>query len=149
MRRRSEKSNPSVTKEPTHFGPLLLSNKICALQKCPSSITLTSWWARCRLKSPACRMFAQPFVQAQIKTSKLRVTGLCQGNSPVTGGFPSQKASNSGSVSIWWRHVSYSYMYARRTCAHIESKILKHLIIWLQRLEYPGKNWSMLWLRMH
>ena len=27
------------------------------------------------------------------KTSKLLVTGLCGGNSPVTGGFPSQRAS--------------------------------------------------------
>ena len=29
------------------------------------------------------------------KTSKLRVTGLCEGNPPVTGGFPSQRASNA------------------------------------------------------
>ena len=28
------------------------------------------------------------------KTSKLRVTGLGEGNSPVTGEFPAQKASN-------------------------------------------------------
>ena len=28
---------------------------------------------------------------ADKKTSKLRVTGLCEGNRPVTGGFPSQK----------------------------------------------------------
>ena len=28
------------------------------------------------------------------KTSKLRVTGLCEGNSPVTGEFPTQRASN-------------------------------------------------------
>ena len=38
------------------------------------------------------------------KTSKLRVTGLCVGNSPVTGEFPAQKASNAENVSIWWRH---------------------------------------------
>ena len=29
------------------------------------------------------------------KTSKLRVTGLCAGNSPVTGKFPAQRASNA------------------------------------------------------
>ena len=29
------------------------------------------------------------------KTSKLRVTGLCAGNSPVTGELPAQKASNA------------------------------------------------------
>ena len=38
------------------------------------------------------------------KTSKLRVTGLCEGNSPWTGEFPAQKAVNPENVSIWWRH---------------------------------------------
>ena len=38
------------------------------------------------------------------KTSKLRVTGLCEGNSPGTGEFSAQKASNSENVFIWWRH---------------------------------------------
>ena len=35
---------------------------------------------------------------------KLRVTGLCVGESPGTGGFPAQMASNAENVSIWWRH---------------------------------------------
>ena len=38
------------------------------------------------------------------KTSKLRVTGLCEGNWPVTGEFPAQRASNAENISIWWRH---------------------------------------------
>ena len=38
------------------------------------------------------------------KTSKLRVTGLCAGNSPVTSEFSTQRASNAENVSIWWRH---------------------------------------------
>ena len=38
------------------------------------------------------------------KTSKLRVTGLCMGNSPGTGEFLAQMASNAENVSIWWRH---------------------------------------------
>ena len=38
------------------------------------------------------------------KTPKLRITGLCAGNSPVTGEFPAQIASNAENVSIWWRH---------------------------------------------
>ena len=38
------------------------------------------------------------------KTSKLRVTGLCGGNSPVTGGFPSYRARNAENISILWRH---------------------------------------------
>ena len=37
------------------------------------------------------------------KTSKLRVTGLCAGNSPGTD-FPAQMVSNAEKVSIWWRH---------------------------------------------
>ena len=38
------------------------------------------------------------------KTSKLHVTGLCAGNSPETGEFPAQRASNTENVPIWWRH---------------------------------------------
>ena len=38
------------------------------------------------------------------ETSKLRVTGFCAGNSPVTGEFPAQMASNAENVSIRWRH---------------------------------------------
>ena len=38
------------------------------------------------------------------KPSKLPVTGLCVGNSPVTGEFPAQRASNAESAFIWWRH---------------------------------------------
>ena len=38
------------------------------------------------------------------KTSKLRVTGLCAGNSPVTGEFPAQKFSYAENASSWWRH---------------------------------------------
>ena len=42
------------------------------------------------------------------KTSKFRATGLCAGNSPVTGEFPAQMVSNAKNVSIWWRrHVSW------------------------------------------
>ena len=38
------------------------------------------------------------------KISELRVTGLYAGNSPGTGVFPAQMASNAENVSIWWRH---------------------------------------------
>ena len=38
------------------------------------------------------------------KTSKLCVTGLCEGNPPVTGGFTPQRASNAENVFIWWHH---------------------------------------------
>ena len=45
------------------------------------------------------------------KTSKLRVTGLCAGNSPVTGEFPAQRASNAENFSIWWRHHGNRHPY--------------------------------------
>ena len=35
---------------------------------------------------------------------KLCVTGLCEGNSRVTGEFPTQRASNAENVTIWWHH---------------------------------------------
>ena len=38
------------------------------------------------------------------ETPKLRVTDLCAGNSPVTGEFPAQRASNAENIPIWWRH---------------------------------------------
>ena len=44
------------------------------------------------------------------KTSKRCVTGHCAGNSPVAGEFPAQRASNAGSVSIWWRHHYILYI---------------------------------------
>ena len=44
------------------------------------------------------------FIRRSKKTSKLLVTGIYAGNSPGTGEFPAQMASNTENVSIWWRH---------------------------------------------
>ena len=41
------------------------------------------------------------------KRSKHRVASLCAGNSPGTGEFPTQMASNAETVSIWWRHLAF------------------------------------------
>ena len=66
---------------------------------------MTLQWARRRLKSPASPLILNRlFGRRSKKTSKLRVTGLCAGNSPATGEFPAQKASYEEDVSIWWRH---------------------------------------------
>ena len=62
------------------------------------------------------------FRRRSTKTSKLRVTGLCAGNSPVTGEFPTQRASNAENVSIWLYVImtdnlslaTLSYMSTRR-----------------------------------
>ena len=53
---------------------------------------------------PHDRLLNRLFRRRSKKTSKLRVTGLCAGNSPGTGEFPAQMASNVENVSIWWRH---------------------------------------------
>ena len=55
------------------------------------------------------------------KASKLRDTDLCSGNSPVTGEFPEQRASNVQNVSIWWRHHvnKYDWQSATRPCAYL------------------------------
>ena len=45
------------------------------------------------------------------KPSKLRVTGLCEGNSLVAGEFPAQRTSNVENISIWWRyHVQLHFL---------------------------------------
>ena len=44
------------------------------------------------------------------KTSKLCVTGLCEGKSPVTDEFPAQRFSNAEKVSIWWCHQGPNYV---------------------------------------
>ena len=49
-------------------------------------------------------LFNRLFRRTSKKASKLRVTGLCVGNSPLTGEFPAQRASNTENISIWWRH---------------------------------------------
>ena len=65
-----------------------------------SQITnLTIVFSRCRLK----------------KTPLLLVTGLCEGNSPVTGEFPAQRASNAENVSIWWHHHAMPVLYRNKT----------------------------------
>ena len=53
------------------------------------------------------------------KTPKLRVTGLCEGNSPVTGEFPTQRASNAKNVSIWWSHHEWVWIKCGLAWYHI------------------------------
>ena len=96
----------------SHVWPLLIStnpiwqpNRVKILNLLIRLITMTSSWTQLRLKSPASRLFTQPFIQSRIKKpiKALRHWPLC-GNSPVTCKFPAQMASNAKNVSIWWRH---------------------------------------------
>ena len=45
------------------------------------------------------------------ETSKLHATGFCEENSPVTGKFLAQKASNTENVSIWWCLIAGSLIF--------------------------------------
>ena len=72
-----------------------------------ASVTPTSGFNRCdsvsNHQSPDC-LLNRLFKRRSKKTSKLRVTGLCVGNSPVAGEFPTQMTSNTKNASIWWRY---------------------------------------------
>ena len=59
---------------------------------------------------PGC-LLNRLFRRKSKKTSKLRVTGLCAGNSPGTGEFSAQMASYAENVSIWWRHHVWACTY--------------------------------------
>ena len=92
----------------------LISVRNCRWQICWSSIGIRVWKStlQWRHNGRECVSNHQPhdcllnrlFGRSSKKTSKLRVTGLCAGNSPGTGEFPAQMASNAENVSIWWRH---------------------------------------------
>ena len=54
-------------------------------------------------QSPHCLLNRLSRPKSQ-KISKLCVTGLCEGNSPVTDELPAQRASDAENASIWLRH---------------------------------------------
>ena len=65
-------------------------------------ITVTSQWARWLFKSPASRLFTQVYSGAdQRKFEAPR--HWPEENSPMTGEFPAQRASNADKNSIWCR----------------------------------------------
>ena len=92
------------------------------------------WWGHCPLQGrhngydsvsnyqpPDC-LLNPLFRHRSKKTPKLRVTGLCVGNSPGTDEFPAQMASNAENVSISWRHHAWKWIQ----------------VAWLK----TGKRWS-------
>ena len=73
------------------------------------------------------------------KTSKLRVTGLWVGNSPGTGEFPAQMASNAENVSIWWRlHDTWPRIKLWRCIRHASTLFAPlYLRLWLLQSPIP------------
>ena len=49
-------------------------------------------------------LFNRLFRRTSTKISVLRVSGLCEGNPPVTGGFSASRDNDSENVFILWRH---------------------------------------------
>ena len=61
---------------------------------------------RWRLKSPASRLFTQPFIQTQIKEN-IKAPRYWPLYREFTGD-PAQMASNAENDSIWWRQYEHS-----------------------------------------
>ena len=77
-------------------------------------------------------VYSTVYSGANKKTSKLRVTGLCSRNSPVTGEFPAQMSSNAENVSIWWRH--HELPSALNVIGYINSQYLAFGLEFLTRM---------------
>ena len=107
------------------------------LQDCFTSIGKSLQWRhneRDGVSNPQPRdcLLNRLFRRRSKKTSKLHVTGLCAGNSPATGEFPAQMASNAENVSIWWRHHAWR-------CPSVIEVILKDMA-WITQQKVSLKN---------
>ena len=78
------------------------------------------------------------------KTSKLRVTGLCEVNSLVTGEFPTQRASNTENVSIWWRHHEYRHRHCH--IAVVIAIVMQLSWLWYFHYFFCQYHCSQIWL---
>ena len=81
------------------------------------------------------------------KTSELRVTGLCAGNSPGTGEFPAQMASYAENVSIWWRHHDQSELLM--ISATLQSPTTCSIVCALGKNPGSVSNWKFVCLYFH
>ena len=71
------------------------------------------------------------------KTLKLHVTGICEGNSPTTGEFPSQRASNAENFSIWWRRHE---LFGRDWIEQMVSNYIKYMFAPRKENQFIGKK---------
>ena len=115
---------------------------------CPFHITVTPQWARWRLKSPAPRLFTQPFIRAQINEN---IKAPCHWS--LCGEFtddrwiPRTNASNTENVFIWWRHYDtvtasdcatwhhYQLLYARGI--KTLSGDIENSVVWIDLFQTP------------
>ena len=74
------------------------------------------------------------------KTSKPHVTGRCEGNPPVPAGFPSQRASNVESISIWWHdHALHVIQHAMPSLFDVYPNHFRgsKIIVLIWNTDYP------------
>ena len=103
--------NEKISATPWHSWAVM--NQCAALQWCQNECDGISnhWRLDC--------LFNCLFRCTSKKASKLCVIGLCEGNSPVTSEFPTQKASNVENVSIWLHHHALDFMVFKTNIAII------------------------------
>ena len=115
-------------------------------------ITVTSQWARWRIKSPAPRLFTQPFVQAKINENI-----EAPRHWPMWGKSTNDRwtplASNAENVAIWWRHNIFSLIpestgvevrcYGDRSIISTDLHGNKHRmdILFIFRQTYTNEQW--------
>ena len=123
--------HPSINCLSTNLGLTTLDTKDVYNPSLPLSHTYVENTLQWRHNGLDCVSYHQPqhcllnrlFRRRSKKTPKLRVTSLCVGNSPGTGEFPAQMASNVENVSIWWRHHDNTHSHEwinQISCACIE-----------------------------
>ena len=86
------------------------------------------------------------------KTSKFRVTGLCAGNSPGTGKFPAQMASNAENVSIRWRYHEIWSQSHHGCCRCLAKQALSHFQMtkWSETPNHISRdNFYWIWIKCH
>ena len=72
-------------------------------------------------------LLSRLFGRISKKASKLRVTGLCAGNSPGTGELPAQSTSYTENVSVWWRHHVKFHVQSLSSCITFPGILLRNI----------------------
>ena len=104
------------------------------IMTCPDGYAFTLRWRHNGREcvsnhQPHDRLLNRLFRRRSKKRSKFRVTGLCAGNSPVTGEFPTQMASSAAKSSSWWRHHASGSLYCQSlACTQPNTSELKLLL---------------------
>ena len=111
-------------------------------QRASNAENVSIWWHHHALNLSGC-LLKRLFRRRSKKTSKLRVTGLFEGNSPVTGEFPAQRVNNAENVSIWWHHhaLNLSGCLLKRLFRRRSKKTSKLRVTGLFLGEFTGYRW--------